>query len=80
MLDVYLQSVIRTVVPVLVTAIAAWFLRFGVNLDNEALTTLLSALVGGAYYSLVRWAEEKWPQVGVLLGRKGTPSYEAAGD
>jgi hypothetical protein len=70
------QAVIRTIVPVIVAAIASLALRLGVHLDNTGpLADLVGALVGGAYYSLVLWAEQKWPQIGWLLGKPGSPSY-----
>lgn len=80
MLAAYLQSVIRSVVPVVVAAIVSFALRYGVHLDEGALADVLGALVGSAYYALVRWAEEKFPDLGWLLGKPGAPSYGTAGD
>ncbi|WP_020142240.1 hypothetical protein [Terracoccus sp. 273MFTsu3.1] len=80
MLAEYLQSVIRSVVPVAVAAVVSFGLRYGVHLDEGATADLLGALVGSGYYALVRWAEEKFPNLGWLLGKPGTPSYGSAGD
>jgi hypothetical protein len=80
MLDAYLQSVIRSVVPVAVAALVSFALRYGVHLDTGATADALGALAGSAYYALVRWAEEKFPNLGWLLGKAGTPSYGTAGD
>lgn len=48
---------------------------------SQALTTAVFAvlIVGGQmlYYAAVRWAEQRWPGVGRLLGAARAPSYGA---
>lgn len=80
MLDAYLQSVIRSVVPVVVATVVSFGLRYGVNLDEGATADLLGALAGSGYYALVRWVEGKFPNLGWLLGTPGAPSYGQAAE
>lgn len=81
-----MKSVVRSIVPVIVGALLS--LPFapdvmdalGVDQDKvtTAVTLVVAALVAalsGVYYSLVRWAETRWPNVGVLLGWIGAPLY-----
>jgi hypothetical protein len=42
-----------------------------------AISAGLTALLGGIYYFIVRFAAEKFPWVGVFLGYNKAPSYNA---
>lgn len=76
----YINSLIRTYVPVAVGIVAAWLAtNLGVVLDEDTQTqgvVLFSAVATGIYYAVVRWVETKHPQVGWLLGKAKAPSYE----
>lgn len=72
-------SIIRTVVPAIVGAIAAFLTGRGIELDPEtvaAITTLLTVLFSAAYYATVRYFEQKFPKLGLLLGSAKTPEYK----
>jgi len=72
-------ALVRTVVPTLVGAFAAFLLTAGIELDEETKTSLAVALTGlfaGAYYALVRYVASKLPWTGWLLGHPAVPTYE----
>jgi hypothetical protein len=71
-----LTSITRTVVPWLVALIGPWLLQFAGVGEND-LSAVLTVLIGAVYYVAVRLLEQRWPSVGVLLGRKGAPAYAA---
>ena len=73
----YVISIIRTVVPIAVGYVVAWAAGFGVELDDGVLVPALTGVVSAIYYGLVRFLEQKWPNLGWLLGVAKTPSYEA---
>lgn len=76
----WLISQIRTYVPAGVGALLAWLATLGLDLGAEAqvgLVTFLTAALTGVYYTLIRLLERRWPQVGILLGARKTPVYEA---
>jgi len=52
------SSIIRTVVPVAVGAIVGWAAKAGFNLPNEAVSTIVTIVITGAYYGGARWIEE----------------------
>lgn len=65
---------IRTIVPIAVGTFAAWAVKhLGVYAPDTTgwADALTGALIGG-YYSLVAWAEVRWPQLGWLLGAPKT--------
>jgi hypothetical protein len=71
-------GLIRTVVPYIVGWVVAVFARFEITLDDGTvtnLTGLLTVLLGTLYYLLVRFAEQKWPGLGWLLGSAKQPTY-----
>jgi Flp pilus assembly pilin Flp len=68
-------SFIRTVVPFLVGAIIAGLTALGTSFDSEVLTELMTVVVGGVYYTVVRWLESRWPNLGWLLGSPNPPTY-----
>lgn len=74
----YTVSLLRTLVPALVAYVLAGLAAAGVEVDGAALEIVLTGVILGAYYSLLRVAERRWPAVGVLLGWPAAPSYDGA--
>lgn len=71
-------SIIRTVVPMIVGSLVSFLATKGINLDEQsaaALGTFLAALFSAIYYVIARVLEEKFPQLGILLGVKRPPQY-----
>ena len=68
-------SIIRTVVPALVGLLITAAGQIGVDLDNAALTAVVSSIVIGAYYAAARQLERRWPKAGWLLGLPRAPTY-----
>jgi hypothetical protein len=71
-------ALVRTIVPTIVGAIAAFLLTAGIELDEETKTALAVALTGlfaGGYYALVRYIASKLPWTGWLLGHPAVPTY-----
>jgi hypothetical protein len=80
---------IRTFVPWLVGVLIAQLLLLGIDVpqileglagigisvDLGTIVTTITGIVTMAYYSLAKWAEKKWPQVGWLLGYAASPTY-----
>lgn len=79
-----LDSIVRTVVPVIVGAALAWVARLGIPVDPEfegALAGVLTAVFTGLYYIAVRLLETHvTPRLGWLLGLPKQPNYDAIGD
>lgn len=73
-----LVSIKRTLIPIIVGAVAASFLAGYV--DPVALERVLSGVISAVYYVVVRLIETKYPQVGILLGDKAQPVYEKPKD
>ena len=74
-------AIVRTVVPTLVGAFAAFLLATGVELDDETKSAMIVALTGifsGAYYAIIRSLASKVPLAGWLLGYPATPTYGAS--
>jgi hypothetical protein len=72
-----LASLIRTLVPILVTLTGPWAAEW-LGLSSGQVAAAAGALVGAVYYLLVRLAERYWsPRFGWLLGRAGAPVYAA---
>src|SRR5699024_7764265 len=62
-------SIVRTVVPVIVGAIASYFVTLGVTLQEDvmaALSVIITAAATAIYYIVVRWLEQKFPKLGIL--------------
>lgn len=78
----YIASIIRTWVPVVVGLAAGWLARewgFVIDEDSQAqAVAMFSAAATGLWYALVRFVEQKFPQVGWLLGLAKAPTYTAA--
>ena len=71
-------SLIRTYVPILVGQVAAWLALKGVQLDEQtvlAAATALGGIISALYYLAVRLLEQKFPQLGILLGSTKKPEY-----
>lgn len=71
------MSFVRTIVPVIVGAVLAWFAGAGITVDPDmqgALTTGLSAGFTALYYLIARLAETYIsPKLGWLLGAAKAP-------
>jgi hypothetical protein len=74
-MNALLVSLVRTIVPVLTGLFIATALEIGMDVDSESLSSLLDALVVGSYYALVRFAEQRYPVVGWVLGLPMQPVY-----
>ena len=77
-------SIVRTLVPVAVGQLAAYLATIGVILPEDvmaAVTVVLGFAFTTVYYIVVRWLEQKFPKIGVLLGWSAVPtSYTPAKD
>lgn len=74
----FVTSLIRTYVPIAVGAVVSFLLTKGIELDANAqlgLVTFLTALLQGVYYLVARLLEQKFPQLGFLLGSTKKPEY-----
>lgn len=70
-------SIVRTVVPVIVGAIASYLITLGVTLQEDvmaALSVIITAAATAIYYIVVRWLEQKFPKLGILLGYAAVPA------
>lgn len=73
---------IRTTVPIAVgsgaVAVSTWLAdhQIGwIHLDSATAGATAAGLAVGAYYTIVKWLETRWPRVGVLLGKAKQPTY-----
>lgn len=81
-MSTFVTSLIRTVVPMCVGALAAWLLQIGIGLPDTAFTALEATLtvgLGATYYAGVRRLEQRWPAAGWLLGAAVQPVYAGTG-
>lgn len=82
MISNFVISNIRTYVPIGVGLLLTWLassLHVVIDPSSQAgLVALCVAVLSGAYYTLARLIERKWPQTGVLLGVAAKPTYKAA--
>jgi hypothetical protein len=69
------RSIRRTLVPIVAGFLLSQAARVGLSIPESDLVGVLEAIVTGAYYSVVRILEMRYPQVGVLLGALSTPRY-----
>lgn len=70
-------SIVRTLVPVIVGQIAAYFATLGVVLPEDvmaAVTVVLGFVFTSVWYLAVRWLEQKFPKLGALLGWAAVPA------
>lgn len=68
-----LDSVIRTVVPVVVGILLGWAARVGLDLPEGAVAEVVTVVVTGAYYWAARALERRWPVAGRWLLGAGLP-------
>lgn len=69
-------SIKRTLIPMLVGSILAGLTALGLDVDPEAVLTVLTGIYSSAYYLLARYLESKNPVYGkILLGADTTPLY-----
>lgn len=77
-------NLIRTYIPIIVGAVASWLTARGIKVDPATETLAIAAMTSvfsGAYYTIVRVLEEKWPALGaVLLLSKPAVSLHVAGE
>ena len=76
----YITSMIRTWVPIVVgSLIAAAAERLGItDIDSAQVSTAVTGIIIAVYYAIVRYLEQSKPGLGVLLGRRAAPTYDAA--
>jgi hypothetical protein len=72
--DDILASLKRTLIPILVGMIGASFA--GPYIDQATLRDFLAGLIAAVYYTVIRFAETKVPQAGILLGEARQPEYK----
>jgi hypothetical protein len=70
-----LTSIVRTVVPLIVGWLLSIPVVAGLGLSDEQLAGFVTAIVATIYYITARFAERRWPQLGVLLGSAKQPAY-----
>lgn len=75
-------ALVRTLVPMIVGAASTWLLTtLGVTLPLEPATELVTLILSGAYYTVARWLEQRWPVLGaILLGSSKQPRYDSPGE
>lgn len=61
------DSVIRTVVPMVVAVLLGQAARVGLDLPEGAVTEVVTVAAGAAYYAAARWLEQRWPGLGRAL-------------
>lgn len=61
------DSVIRTVVPVIVGVLLGQAARIGLDLPAGAVTEVVTVVTTGAYYAVARLVEQRWPALGRVL-------------
>lgn len=74
---------VRTYVPYAVTALVAWLLVHGVDLQGAPAVALIAfgtALATNGYYLVVRLLEQQIPILGIFLGAPKLPSYTGVSD
>lgn len=74
-----LDSILRTLVPVVVGVLLGQAARLGLDLPAGAVTEIITVVLTTAYYALGRRVEHTWPGAGRLLLSLGlarrTPVY-----
>ncbi|GAA2621924.1 hypothetical protein GCM10010411_67430 [Actinomadura fulvescens] len=64
-----LDSIIRTVVPLIVGAVLGYAAKVGLDLPADAVTAIVTPVITAAYFLLARALEQVWPTARrVLLG------------
>lgn len=70
-------SVVRTIVPVIVGQIGAYFATIGVTLPDDVMagmTAILGFVFTAVWYLVVRFLEQRFPKLGILLGWAAVPA------
>lgn len=67
-------SIVRTVVPFVVALVLGQAARIGLDLDEGAVTSIVTAVIGFAYYGLARLVEREHPAFGRVLLSAGLTS------
>lgn len=81
-MTVFVISLVRTIVPIIVGAVFTWLASYGIEVPEDGqmgLTAFLFAFFTGIYYLIVRLLEERYPQVGILLGFAKSPDSYSKG-
>lgn len=72
----FLPSVLRTFVPLLVGYFSAWPVAGWLGLQDEQVTALVTIVITGLYWLVVRLLETYVePNLGFLIGWAGRPVY-----
>lgn len=74
------DSVVRTVVPLMVAVILGQAARVGLRLPEGAVTEIITVVLGTVYYAVARWLERRWPAVGRWLLAAGLTSKQPVYD
>ena len=61
------DSIVRTVVPVIVGVLLGQAARIGLDLPAGAVTEVVTVVTTGAYYAVARLVEQRWPALGRVL-------------
>ncbi|MBA9003722.1 hypothetical protein [Thermomonospora cellulosilytica] len=74
------DSIMRTVVPLVVAVLLGQAAKVGLALPEGAVTEIVTVVAGALYYALARVLEREFPAVGRLLlsaglARGTNPSY-----
>ena len=72
-----IPSIVRTLVPLIVSVLVGWGLA-DTNL-TDPVTAVLTILVTALYYIVVRLLEQHWSKIGWLLGYPSQPVYAKRG-
>lgn len=74
-----LDSIIRTLVPLIVGVVVGQAARVGLDLPSEAVAAIVTPAATAVYYVAARWVEQHAPQVGRALLSAGlvgrSPEY-----
>jgi len=70
---------VRTFVPIAIGAVVTFLARqFDIVIDSESAqgaVLFVNAVVTGAYYALIKYAETRFPWIGWLIGYAKSPTY-----
>lgn len=72
----FVVSIIRTLTPMVVGSFVGWLTSKGIDAGDVAgVTSFLVAVFSGLYYLIARTLEQRYPQLGWLLGSAKKPEY-----
>jgi len=72
-------DLVRTIVPMIVGALVTLGARYGVDLDDAAVSSVVTAAVSALYYGIARALERRGSSL-PLLGARVQPAYRASGE